>query len=324
MTALQNRQPPAHVPTRMRPRGRGPVVCVSRHPRDSARDRRRRCAQSGWVGFHFVASNHHGDRGSRAPRRAENCVPRSARIRRRRRRRRQSRQLADTARHRTSTRCGDAAYASTRRDRGGRGTAGACRERAGGSARCALARLGRFGAKRPSGRRRLFWSVARTRNRRRRWASHGTGIGSGDGPGIGPGSGGGIGGGTYRVGNGVTAPRLLAQTTPRYTADALLRRVQGTVSLDVVVARDGTPANIRTSDRSTAISIAKRLTRLISGASSRAPRRSPRRCRSRRHDRLLDSAGSAAAVLAAVAGPAFRTSARRSSFAPAPSARRLA
>jgi len=43
----------------------------------------------------------------------------------------------------------------------------------------------------------------------------------------------------------VTAPRLLAQTTPRYTADALLRRVPGTVSLDVVVARDGTPANIR-------------------------------------------------------------------------------
>src|SRR5205085_10991238 len=72
-----------------------------------------------------------------------------------------------------------------------------------------------------------------------------TGIGGGDGPGIGPGTGGGIGGGTYRVGNGVTAPRLLAQTTPRYTADALLRRVQGTVSLDVVVARDGTPANIR-------------------------------------------------------------------------------
>jgi TonB family protein len=74
---------------------------------------------------------------------------------------------------------------------------------------------------------------------------HGTGIGSGDGPGIGPGSGGGIGGGVYRVGNGVTAPRLLAQTTPRYTADALLRRVQGTVSLDVVVARDGAPVNIR-------------------------------------------------------------------------------
>jgi TonB family protein len=74
---------------------------------------------------------------------------------------------------------------------------------------------------------------------------HGTGIGSGDGPGIGPGSGGGIGGGVYRVGNGVTAPRLLAQTTPRYTADALLRRVQGTVSLDAVVTRDGTPVNIR-------------------------------------------------------------------------------
>jgi TonB family protein len=73
----------------------------------------------------------------------------------------------------------------------------------------------------------------------------GTGIGPGRGPGIGPGSGGGTGGGVYRIGNGVSAPRLLAQTLPRYTTEALERRIQGTVSLDVVVARDGTPMNIR-------------------------------------------------------------------------------
>jgi periplasmic protein TonB len=73
----------------------------------------------------------------------------------------------------------------------------------------------------------------------------GTGIGSGDGPGIGPGSGGGSGGGVYRPGNGVTAPRVLKQQTPRYTSDALLHKIQGAVWLDAVVTRDGTPANIR-------------------------------------------------------------------------------
>jgi len=76
-------------------------------------------------------------------------------------------------------------------------------------------------------------------------SGRGTGIGPGDGPGIGPGSGGGTGGGAYTIGSGVTAPRLLVQTTPRYTADALERRIQGTVSLDVVIARDGTPVRIR-------------------------------------------------------------------------------
>jgi len=75
-------------------------------------------------------------------------------------------------------------------------------------------------------------------------SGHGTGIGPGEGPGIGPGSGGGFGGGAYKVGSGVTAPRLLVEKTPRYTADALERRIQGTVSLAVVVARDGRPVRI--------------------------------------------------------------------------------
>ena len=73
----------------------------------------------------------------------------------------------------------------------------------------------------------------------------GTGIGSGEGPGIGPGSGGGIGGGVYRLGGAVTSPRLLAQVRPRYTEDALLRKVQGTVQLELVVTKDGRPAEIR-------------------------------------------------------------------------------
>ncbi len=72
----------------------------------------------------------------------------------------------------------------------------------------------------------------------------GTGIGSGTGPGVGPGSGGGIGGGVYRAGGAVTPPRLIAQVTPKYTDSALLRKIQGTVVLDVVVKSDGLPGKI--------------------------------------------------------------------------------
>jgi TonB family protein len=73
----------------------------------------------------------------------------------------------------------------------------------------------------------------------------GTGIGSGRGPGIGPGSGGGIGGGVYRLGAGVTPPEVLIQVKPTYTADALRAMIRGSVVLEVVVQRDGTPAQIR-------------------------------------------------------------------------------
>jgi periplasmic protein TonB len=73
----------------------------------------------------------------------------------------------------------------------------------------------------------------------------GTGIGPGQGPGIGPGSGGGIGGGLYRPGGSVTTPRLLVQVPPKYTDDALLRKVQGTVELELVVTKEGRPAEVR-------------------------------------------------------------------------------
>ena len=73
----------------------------------------------------------------------------------------------------------------------------------------------------------------------------GTGIGSGKGPGLGPGSGGGFGGGAYRPGNGVTAPTLLMTVTPRYTSEAMARKLQGTVVLEAVVGRDGIPSAIR-------------------------------------------------------------------------------
>ena len=72
----------------------------------------------------------------------------------------------------------------------------------------------------------------------------GTGIGSGEGPGIGPGSGGGIGGGVYRPGGAVTSPRVLVQVSPKYTDDALLRKIQGTVQLELVVTKNGRAADI--------------------------------------------------------------------------------
>ena len=73
----------------------------------------------------------------------------------------------------------------------------------------------------------------------------GTGMGSGIGSGLGAGSGGGFGGGAYRPGSGVTPPTLLEQVSPVYTAEALHRKIQGTVALEVVVARDGIPSAIR-------------------------------------------------------------------------------
>ena len=73
----------------------------------------------------------------------------------------------------------------------------------------------------------------------------GTGVGSGRGPGIGPGSGGGTGGGLYRPGVAVTSPTLLFQVRPSYTNEALLRKIQGTVLLEVIVRANGEPSNIR-------------------------------------------------------------------------------
>jgi periplasmic protein TonB len=73
----------------------------------------------------------------------------------------------------------------------------------------------------------------------------GTGLGSGTGPGVGPGSGGGFGGGVYHLGRGVEPPTLLKRVSPKYTAGALRDGIQGTVTLEAVVGRDGVPLAIR-------------------------------------------------------------------------------
>lgn len=67
----------------------------------------------------------------------------------------------------------------------------------------------------------------------------GGGVGSGRGPGVGPGWGGGIGGGAYRIGGGVTAPRVLYSPEPEYSEEARKAKYQGTVVLWVVVGSDG-------------------------------------------------------------------------------------
>ena len=73
----------------------------------------------------------------------------------------------------------------------------------------------------------------------------GGGVGSGDGPGVGPGSGGGIGGGVFRVGGGVSAPRVLYMPDPEYSEEARKAKYEGTVVLGLIVGPDGRPHNIR-------------------------------------------------------------------------------
>lgn len=67
----------------------------------------------------------------------------------------------------------------------------------------------------------------------------GGGVGSGSGPGVGPGHGGGIGGGAYRVGSGVSAPRVIYRVEPEFSDEARRAKYQGTVLLRVIIGVDG-------------------------------------------------------------------------------------
>jgi len=73
----------------------------------------------------------------------------------------------------------------------------------------------------------------------------GGGIGSGTGPGVGPGHGGGIGGGVFRVGGGVSAPRVLENPAPDYSEEARKAKYQGTVVLWLIVDSNGRPRDVR-------------------------------------------------------------------------------
>lgn len=73
----------------------------------------------------------------------------------------------------------------------------------------------------------------------------GGGIGSGTGPGVGPGRGGGIGGGVFRVGGGVSAPRVLENPSPDYSEEARKAKYQGTVVLWLIVDASGRPRDVK-------------------------------------------------------------------------------
>ena len=73
----------------------------------------------------------------------------------------------------------------------------------------------------------------------------GSGIGNGFGGGVGDGLGGGYGGGIFRVGGGVSAPRLIYKPEPEYSPEARQAKYQGAVILTLVVGADGTPRDLR-------------------------------------------------------------------------------
>ncbi|MGQ9898031.1 MAG: TonB family protein [Acidobacteriota bacterium] len=85
----------------------------------------------------------------------------------------------------------------------------------------------------------------------------GRSVGSGTGPGGGPGSGGGVGGGVAGGpagrglgdgdGSGVITkrPKLIHFVKPKYTEEARVNKIQGTVVLSATVGPDGSPSNIR-------------------------------------------------------------------------------
>jgi len=76
-------------------------------------------------------------------------------------------------------------------------------------------------------------------------AGQGPGIGEGKGSGIGEGTGGGFGGGAYRMGSGLTPPVLVRQIQPGFTEEALARKIQGEVVVEVVILKNGTVRVVR-------------------------------------------------------------------------------
>jgi periplasmic protein TonB len=73
----------------------------------------------------------------------------------------------------------------------------------------------------------------------------GGGVGVGTGPGVGEGRGGGVGGGVFRVGGGVSAPRVIYQPDPEYSEEARKAKYQGTVVLWMIVDPNGAPQQVR-------------------------------------------------------------------------------
>ena len=73
----------------------------------------------------------------------------------------------------------------------------------------------------------------------------GGGVGGGRGGGYGNGSGGGVGGGAYKIGGGISAPKVVFQVEPEYSEDARKAKFQGVVVIALVVDDKGNPRDIR-------------------------------------------------------------------------------
>src|SRR5450755_2053621 len=73
----------------------------------------------------------------------------------------------------------------------------------------------------------------------------GGGIGVGSGAGVGAGHGGGTGGGAFRVGGGVSAPKVIYEPDPEYSEEARKAKYQGVCVVQLVVGTDGRPHDIR-------------------------------------------------------------------------------
>jgi TonB family protein len=51
--------------------------------------------------------------------------------------------------------------------------------------------------------------------------------------------------GTYRVGGGVSPPHVISKSEPQYSAEGLRARLEGSVTVSLVVGEDGTPRDIK-------------------------------------------------------------------------------
>lgn len=72
----------------------------------------------------------------------------------------------------------------------------------------------------------------------------GTGLGDGKGPGVDKGTGGETGGGPVVPGGDVSSPSVIREAKPEYTPEALQARIQGSVTLEVVVLANGTVGRV--------------------------------------------------------------------------------
>ena len=73
------------------------------------------------------------------------------------------------------------------------------------------------------------------------------GDGSGNGNGFGSGTGGNLGGGLYKVGNGVSEPKLAFSVEAEFSDEARRAKYEGTVVISLIVDAQGNPQNVHVS-----------------------------------------------------------------------------